>query len=263
MRTGDSILDRTRKTTGAVVQAMGSVMDYLSPVPGASQDELGCKFDVDTVEELYPELRTQLTQAMRYLRREWNEIIQNDMRMEEASSFVKMCREFQGVVTQFDNCVCEHDAAAAAVLNDWWIGRTYFVMMHDWARQNAYLTDFIENRFRPLVLQKNPFNGAARKFRNYFSGVGDNDLEAFVRYGVPFPKRITWRGERCEAVIMGKLMGRTCAEMNHAFLILGADRMPKVLSYQRDYPKMGEQYYGITPLTQELLKGAHLETGLL
>ncbi len=136
-------------------------------------------------------------------------------------------------------------------------------MMHDWARQNAYLTDFIENRFRPQVFQKNPFNGAARKFRNYFSGVCDNDLEAFVRYGVPFPKRITWRGERCEAVIMGKLMGRTCAEMNHAFLILGADRMPKVLSYQRDFPKMGEQYYGITPLTQELMKAAHLETGLL
>ena len=115
MRTGDSILDRTRKTTGAVVQAMGSVMDYLSPVPGTNQDELGCKFDVDTVEELYPELRMQLAQAMRYLRREWNDIIQNDMRMEEASSFVKMCREFQGVVTQFDNCVCEHDAAAAVL----------------------------------------------------------------------------------------------------------------------------------------------------
>ena len=53
------------------------------------------------------------------LGREWNEIIQNDMRMEEASSFVKMCREFQATVTQFDNCVCEHDADASAVLNDW------------------------------------------------------------------------------------------------------------------------------------------------
>ena len=149
------------------------------------------------------------------------------------------------------------------MLNDWWIGRTYFVMMYEWERQNAYMTDFIELRFQPQELRKNPFGGAARRFRNYFTGVGDKDLEAFVRYGVPFPKKVPWLGGRCEAVIMGKLLRRTCAEMNHAFLILGTDRLPKALSYQRDYPKMGERYYAITPLVKELLRAASLEAGLL
>ena len=239
---------------------MVSVMAYLEPGEGGAREPMGCKAEVDTIEMGLDALREGLTRSMRLLRRSWNDIIQNDMRMDETRTFLQTCSEFRELSDEFDNCICRNDEAASEILNDWWIGRSYFVTMHKWREDNGYMADYVQEKFVPLILHRDPFRGIGRKFKKYFAGVREKDFEAFVRYGTALPSRPVWLGERCEAVIMGQIFERSCSEMNKAFLILGRDRMPRNLSYQNDAPRMDENYYEINHLCLELKSALKKET---
>lgn len=248
MRDGLTILDRTSRRTEVIADAMISVISCLEPTERADSMHDGCKFDVDTIEGQAATLEAEMIQSLRFIRRNWNEIIQNEMRLQEVESFMQMFCEFENTVKAFDECFCRNESEAVKVFNDWWIGRTYLACLLDWNKRAQYISDIVNKRFKPMKPEKNRFRNIARKFQRYFVGVKDADLEGFVRWGIPLPNRPKWLGHRCEATIMGMELGRSCKEMNDAFLIVDASGNPKKLNYSQDAPRMDYRYYAIHPL---------------
>lgn len=241
---GKTILEKTNDLTEGLVSAMTSVIDFLECT--YSDDlSLGCKYETDFIERYFPDTFRNLGECLNYIRFNWSDIIHSEMLEYDLLVFIQHCRVFHYTVSDFDDCICRNYDSAIGILQDCWIGRSYLVEMESWKNRASFAINYARKNFLcdgPLLGE---FEGMAKRFRNYFVNVTDEQLMGFVMSNQPIPSRPKWIGGRVEATLMGLELGISCADMNRSFLFLDAAGRPRKLKYSSNPVSMSRQYYGI------------------
>jgi len=225
---GETILDITKGEMERVAEAMRSIVSVLEDGAGGGRLVYLCKFEVDVIEDGYEAMRGHIRESVSFIRERWNSILENDMYQQEVRDCVRACQEFRSTVEAFDECFSINRDRALMAFSDEWISRKYLEMVVKIRDRCQYIFDFVSANFKERVYDDDPFRGASRRFRTYFTGVSDDSLRFLIVDQVPLPRRARWLGDRREATIFGKTLGLRCTLMNKSFLFLKNDGLHRI-----------------------------------
>lgn len=245
MFVGKTILEKTNIVTGAIANAMTSVIGYLDGDVGNPGLQFGCKHEADLISMLRSDAFSYLGESLNYIRLNWNSIIQSDILKNDIVLFLRRCRDFRNTISVFDDCICRNLDDADNILDDCWIGRSYLVDFEDWRSRAMFAIEFARKNFIDNKCELGAFNGIVRNFRKYFIGVSDEEFRDFILYGKPLSSRPKWLGGRVEATLMGQELGLSCSDMNRSFLFVDSSGKPRKLKYSSDTVSMDRRYYEI------------------
>ena len=233
-----------------IAEAMESIRNFVEAEDGTETKLFGCRGPVDVFEGRKHDLMDKLKDAASYMEQDWNSIVTNEMKIERARRFVGRIRRFLDDIDVFDLFVTDRMDTMLDWLHDEWAARSLFVRMTRYVREHSFLFDRIERDGKSRYEVIRPFEGSAERFRRYFIGAKEADIEGLFRHGSPLPGQPRWLGRRCEAVVFGQSLSMPCSTMNRSFEFIGKNGGLKPLNYQRDVPRMASQFYSIYALVQ-------------
>ena len=251
-----TILSSTTAQTDAISRAMASVVVYLRKEPSERGLLDSCKAEVDFIEANFHKTESLMDDALEYLERNWNDIIQSDAWQHRVSLFLSSCNEMERNVREFDDCVCENDDEAMGILGDAWIARAYFVMMYNWRRNAAFALEYVGSFAGKSKEVRTPFTGLAAKCRSLFVGVSDKQLEDLAARKIALPSKVKWLAQRNEATLFGQTLGLPCSLMNRSFLICGRGGKPRPLEYGGDSADNKPESYPHWSVMESILTAA-------
>ena len=183
---------------------------------------------------------------------EWNDIIQNDMRIGQIKKYLSVCCHFRKKVNEFDECITGCGNDMDYLVGDNWFARRYYVMMDDWRNSASTMIEYAEKDFMVEPHLADPFDVAVRRLRRFFKGVSADSLREFVMNGVSLKDKPKWLSDKRQAVIMGTMLGISCRDMNNSFLFTGKDGQPMRLNYTSNQPHLDISSYEIYPVIKAL-----------
>ena len=183
---------------------------------------------------------------------EWNDIIQNDMRIAQIRGYLSACLKFRKKVNEFDECITGCDNDLDYLVGDNWFARRYYVMMDDWRNSASTMIEYAEKDFMVEPHLADPFDVAVRRLRRFFKGVSAAGFRDFVMNGVCLKDRPRWLSDKRQAVIMGTMLGISCRDMNNSYLFIGKDGQPMRLNYTSNQPHLDISSYEIYPVIKAL-----------
>lgn len=248
----ETILDVTRAEMEQVAEAMSSIMAFLEAGDDDCQSAFQDKFQVDIIEDSFEDLRNHFRGSVEFVKMYWNNILENELYQRDIRECVNSCKRFRGVVEAFDESFSQNRELALTVFSNEWIARQYLQMVLKMRDNCQHITDFVDYNFKERVFDSDPFRGAARRFKAYFTGVSDDNLRSLVEDKIPLPRRAKWLGDRREATIFGKTLGLKCSLMNKSFIFSTRNGCCRDLNYSSDGTNLNFSAYDIAPILDSL-----------
>ena len=249
---------KIRNMTAAVADAMAAVSLFVKHGADESTTLGGCRFERDIIHDSYGPLKDLFSEALDIIREDWNIIIQNDLMMEELKVFLEACNRFHTVSREFEEVAEAHDAEIEDLFGEDWRPIEYLILICNWEKEAGAIYTYARRNCGLGVRLDDPFRGIALRLRRFFTGATDDDIREFVMNGVSLASRPKWMSDKIQAVVMGKLLGKSCKEMNDSFMFCKKDGTIAQLNYAQNGPKLDmDQYeiYGIIrPLVDEITK---------
>ena len=247
------LIKEIRDITAAVADAMAAVSLFVG-YEADERDALGgCKFEADVIRDSYPLLRKRLYEVLDCIKEDWNTVIQNDLLCGEVKGLIEVCHTFHRKAFEFDEAMVVNPRLVEGLLGDAWMPRAYLVLMCEWEVEGTAIREYIQNNYGVGVRLDDPFRGIALRLRNFFTGVTDKDIEEFVMNGVSLAGKPRWMSNKRQAVVMGKLLGKSCKEMNDSFLFCKKDGTPMPLNYTQNGSKLDMDQYDIYGIIKPLI----------
>ena len=255
MNVKDDVILETKRLIGVIGEAMATVSRFLEIHEGEGSPEPGCRTRCDLLNEDVEKLDKLLKDSLWEVKHQWNEIAGNEMLMEDLKAYVSCCREFMKTTWEFDDLVHVHWREAEALFGRSDIGRRYLKAILGWEDEAKAIIDYTD-RLQPVgVRLDDVFGKAAERLWPYMGRVTAPALEDFVMNGVSLANKPEWKQEKRQAVIMGKMLGKSCKEMNDSFRFMGLDGKPTKLNYTSNAPKLDYDQYGIYLIIKDMLDG--------
>ena len=246
------LMMKIRNMTAAVADAMAAVSLYVQRGNDEEPPIGGCRFEARMLRESLTPLRNMLYEVLDCIREDWNLIIQNDMLFEELRRLLEACDRFHENAYAFDEAALGHGPLLDDLLGDAWLPRIYLVNMIEWEKEAEYVRSYVRKNCPVGVRLDDPFRGVAARLHKFFHGVSDNDIREFVMNGVSLAGKPKWIGDKCQAVIFGQMLGKTCKEMNDSFLFCRKSGEPLKLAYSHHKPDLEMNQYDIHGIIEPL-----------
>lgn len=247
------LLTKLRNKTAAVADAMATVSLFLEGQADSFTTVCGCKFEVDVIKDNFTPLSKLLDEALDCIREDWNTIIPNDMLLDEVRKAIDACSSLQKNVIIFDDTAVAHSDDFEDLFGDDWLSRAYLDLISGWMDETEAIRSYIDRNCAVGLRLDDPFRNVAYRLRHFFTGVTDDDIREFVMNGVSLAHRAKWIGDKNQAVVMGKMLRRSCKEMNESFLFAKDDGTPILLNYTQHGPRLDLDQYEIYGLIRMLL----------
>ena len=247
-----------RNMTAAVADAMAAVSLFVGR--GADENEPlgGCRFERDIIRDSYRPLKQSYSELLDIIREDWNIIVQNDLMLDELKVFLEACNRFHTVASEFEETAEAHDGEIEDLFGEDWRPIEYLILICSWEREADAIYKYCRRNCGLGIRLDDPFRGIASRLRRFFTGATDDNIREFVMNGVSLASRPKWMSDKIQAVVMGKLLGKSCKEMNDSFMFCKKDGTIAQLNYAQNGPKLDmDQYeiYGIIrPLVDEITK---------
>ena len=245
---------KIRNMTAAVADAMAAVSLFVGHQEDDEEILGGCRFERDIIRDSYPTLKGMFYEVFDLIREDWNTIIGNDLLLDELKTMLEACNRFHSVASEFEEMAEAHDAEIEDLFGEDWRPIEYLILINYWEKEASAIYSYCRRNCGLVVRLDDPFRGIAFRLRRFFNGVTDDDIREFVMNGVSLAGRPRWIGDKNQAVIMGKMLGKSCKEMNDSFLFTRKNGTPEKLHYTQHGPRLEfDQYeiYGIIKLLQD------------
>ena len=247
------LIKEIRDITAAVADAMAAVSLFVG-YEADERDALGgCKFEADVIRDSYPLLRKRLYEVLDCIKEDWNTVIQNDLLCGEVKGLIEVCRTFHRKAFEFDEAMVVNPRLVEGLLGDAWMPRAYLVLMCEWEVEASAIREHFERKDTVEPRLDDACCGITSKLRRFFLGVTDDEFRAFVMNGVSLKNRPIWKEKKREAVVMGRMLGKTCAEMNESFRFLKNDGEPTRLKYSSHGTELDMHQYEIYPVLKPVM----------
>lgn len=248
----DLVLD-TKRLIGAIGDTMAAVSRFLEDSEDNERENPVCKVKCDYLRANEEQLKKLLRDSLWAVKHQWNEIAGNPMLLEDLKAYIGSCRDFLKQTWEFDDLVQRHWFEADALFGRNDIGRRYLQDMLVWEDEAKAIIGFIESKPRVGVRLDDVFEKAALKLRPYFEDVTGAALQNFVMNGVSLAGRPRWKLDKRQAIVMGKMLGKSCKEMNDSFRFTNQDDKFIKLNYTSHGPVLEYDQYAIYPILKEML----------
>ncbi len=248
----DLVLD-TKRLIGAIGDTMAAVSRFLEDSEDNERENPVCKVKCDYLRANEEQLKKLLRDSLWAVKHQWNEIAGNPMLLEDLKAYIGCCRDFLKQTWEFDDLVQRHWFEADALFGRNDIGRRYLQDMLVWEDEAKAIIGFIESKPRVGVRLDDVFDKAALKLRPYFEDVTGAALQNFVMNGVSLAGRPRWKLDKRQAIVMGKMLGKSCKEMNDSFRFINQDDKYIKLNYTSHGPVLEYDQYAIYPILKEML----------
>lgn len=249
----NELIKEIRNMTAAVADAMAAVSLFV----GYEEDERdalgGCKYEADVIRDSIIPLKERLYEVLDCIREDWNAIIQNDLLCNDVKTLLEVCSGFHKKAFEFDEATVLYPRVVEGLLGDAWLPRAYLVLMYEWEDEASAIREYVMKNCGLGTPLDNPFRGIASRLRHFFTGVTDEEFEKFVMNGVSLAVKPRWMSDKRQAVVMGKLLGKSCKDMNDSFLFCKKDGTPVLLNYTQNGPKLEMDQYEIYGVIKPLI----------
>lgn len=244
---------KVRNMTAAVADAMAAVSLFVGR--GDDEEELlgGCRFERDVIRDSYRPLKESFRELLDLIREEWNIISQNDLMIEELKVFLEACDRFHAVSSKFEEMAEAHDGEIEDLFGEDWRPIEYLILICSWEKEADAIYTYCRKNCGLGIRLGDPYRGIALRLRRFFNGVTDDDIREFVMNGVSLAAHPRWIGDKAQAVVMGKTLGKSCKEMNDSFRFTLTDGSPAKLHYKRHGPRLELDQYEIYGIIRPLL----------
>lgn len=251
----DDVILETKRLIGAIGDAMATVSRFLEVTADEGRREPGLRCRCDLLTEDVERLNKLLKDSLWEVKHQWNEIAGNEMLMEDLKVYIGCCREFLKTAWEFDDLVHVHWREAEELFGRNDIGRRYLKAILGWEDEAKAIIDYTD-RLQPVGARLDDvFEKAAEMLWPFMGRVTGTALENFVMNGVSLANKPEWKQEKRQAVVMGKMLGKSCKEMNDSFTFLGLDGRPTKLNYTSNAPKLDYDQYKIYLIIKDMLDG--------
>ena len=243
---------KIRNMTAAVADAMAAVALFV----GRGADDEGplgqCSFERSVIVDSYRPLKTMLYEVLDLIREDWNTITQNELMLDELKMMLESCNRYHAMARKFHEAAVAHDCEMEDLFGEDFRAIEYLILICDWENEARAIYAYMEKNCRLDVRLEDPFRDVAWRLRHFFNGVTDDDIREFVMNGVSLAARPRWIGDKNQAVVMGRMLGKTCKEMNDSFVFMKEDRTPIQLHYTQHGPRLDLNQYEIYGIIKPL-----------
>jgi len=253
------LIEKTLGIIDSVAQSMESVIQNISDAGENARGRLSFSAEISNLEELEEETEELLATSQLYTIEKWNGILQNEIWLSRIREYFRRCLKFREVAARFDDAVYSDEKFEEQLGEDNTIVRRYLVLIERWHRSAKRMIEIAGLGEDGEQSEEQQSCGIARRFRAFFVGVSDTDLKNLVVSRIPLPGRPKWLREKRQAVVFGKMLGLTCADMNRSFLFTGRDGKPTPLNYGHNAPTLSFSNYTIHPLIERLKAVLNME----
>ncbi len=247
--------------TAAVADAMAAVSLFV----GYEEDERdalgGCKYEADVIRDSYTLLKERLYEVLDCIREDWNAIRENDLLCNEVKGLLEVCSGFHKKAFEFDEATVMSPRLVEGLLGDAWLPRAYLVLMCEWEDESSAIREHIERSAAVGPQLVDVFCGSTSRLRKFFLGVTDDELRDYVMNGVSLKNRPFWKEEKRQAVVMGMMLGKTCAEMNESFRFTKNDGNLTRLKYSSHGPELEMNQYEIFSILKPIMDEKNKNNG--
>lgn len=246
------LMMRVRNMTAAVADAMAAVSLYVGRGTDGEEPVGGCQFERDVIRDSYQPLKDMLIELLDLIREQWNTIVQNDLMLDELKMMLEVLNRFHTLARQFNETAAAHDEEIEDLFGEDFRPIEYFILICKWEKEARAVYEYMEKNCRLGVRLDDPFRGVAFRLRHFFTGVTDEEIREFVMNGVSLAGKPRWIGDKNQAVVMGKMLGKSCKEMNDSFMFTKDDRTPILLHYTQHGPRLDLNQYEIYGIIKPL-----------
>lgn len=255
MDDGDDVILETKRLAGVVGDTMAAVSPFLEDTVAFENLDPVCKAKCVFLRDSESRLRKLLMDSLWAVKHRWNEITGNEMLLADVRAYLGCCRDFEKVVWEFDDLVHRRWYKAEQLFGTSYVGRQFLSAILTWEKEAKAILDYVD-RERPVGLRlDDAFKKAADRLRTFFEHVTATALQNFVMNGVSLTGRPRWKQDKSQAVVMGKMLGKSCKEMNESFRFQTLEGKPTRLNYTSHRPVLEYNQYEIYPIIREMLKG--------
>ena len=248
----DLVLD-TKRLIGAIGETMAAVSRFLEDSDDEERLNPVCKAKCDLLRNSEEKLKKLLMESLWAVKHQWNEIAGNQMLLEDLKAYIVCCRDFTKQAWEFDDLVQRHWYEADSLFGRNDIGRRYLQDMLIWEDEAKAIIDYIDKKPRVGVRLDDVFEKSVLKLRPYFENVTGAALQNFVMNGVSLAGRPEWKLDKRQAIVLGKMLGKSCKEMNDSFRFTNLDGKFIKLNYTSHGPVLEYDQYEIYPILKEML----------
>ena len=248
----DLVLD-TKRQIGAIGETMAAVSRFLEDSDDEERLNPVCKAKCDLLRNSEEKLKKLLMESLWAVKHQWNEIAGNPMLLEDLKAYIGCCRDFTKQAWEFDDLVQRHWYEADSLFGRNDIGRRYLQDMLVWEDEAKAIIDYIDRKPRVGVRLDDVFEKAVLKLRPYFENVTGAALQNFVMNGVSLAGMPEWKLDKRQAIVLGKMLGKSCKEMNDSFRFTNLDGKFIKLNYTSHGPVLEYDQYEIYPILKEML----------
>ncbi len=248
----DLVLD-TKRLIGAIGETMAAVSRFLEDSDDEERLNPVCKAKFDLLRNSEEKLKKLLMESLWAVKHQWNEIAGNQMLLEDLKAYIGCCRDFTKQAWEFDDLVQRHWYEADSLFGRNDIGRRYLQDMLVWEDEAKAIIGFIESKPRVGVRLEDVFEKAVLRLRPYFENVTGAALQNFVMNGVSLAGRPEWKLDKRQAIVLGKMLSKSCKEMNDSFRFTNLDGKFIKLNYTSHGPVLEYDQYEIYPILKEML----------
>ena len=241
LNTNRNILQETIDIASTISQAMDTVeADISTP--------LGCKSALDLLESQLPKIKPTLQAALFHITDNWNSILTNELRAEEARHFLQIIEALGRRTEQFDDFCTSIDTEQLS--QD--LGREFYLAVYDTLEQFTSTIQALKHT-TPQLQPDSPYKGLAKKLQNYVRTATDNDWENLILHGTPFRTIGKWEGTRVEATLLGTLFNIPAATLNKSLIFPTASGDLRKINYAQDKITCANETYAIYPLIKDYI----------
>lgn len=247
----DLILD-TKRLIGVIGETMAAVSRFLDSADDEDKQDPFFKSKCSLLHDSLEQLGKLLHDSLFDVKHQWNEIAGNVMLMEDLKAYISCCMDFTKQAWEFEDLVQRHWYEADELFGRNDIGLRYLQTILRWEDEAKAIINYLERGKAVGVRLDDVFADAAEKLKPYFRGVSAAALQNFVMNGVSLAGKPEWRMDKCQAVVMGKMLGKSCKEMNDSFTFTNLDKKPVKLNYSQHGPVLEYDQYGVYKIIKEM-----------
>ena len=253
----DGAVIETKRLAGVIVEAMATASRFLESDERPDEADLDCMFKRKMLYECERRFRTVLMDSLWAVKRRWNEIIGNKMLLEDLQAYLNSCRDFSRAAWEFDALVHRRSRRASDLFGTSEIGRWYLSDIIGWETEAKSILDYQEKNMAVGARLDDVFANAARRLAAFCGHVSARSLKGFVMNGVSLKDRPIWSADKRQAIVMGKMLGKSCREMNESFTFTTQDGNPTKLSYSGHGPVLEFNQYEIYNIMSPLVEAVN------
>ncbi len=252
MDDNNDVVIETKRLVEAIIDEMAASGRFLDSKDEPDMADLGCKQNCRMLYESEERLRKLLMDSLWMIKRRWNEITGNAILMEDLKSYLTYCRRFREKAWEFDALVHRHSRRADTLFGTTAIGRRYLSDIVNWETEAKAILDYTDGLQTFDERLVDVFKIAVKRLKPFFDHVTARELGRFVMNGVSLKGRPLWTADKRQAIVMGKMLGKSCREMNASFRFETLEGKPTLLSYSGHGPVLDFSQYDIHDIIREM-----------